>query len=178
MQTYRCSAWRMINSSLGCMCIIHSCPVRKIIRQTARNKCFKKYLHPVLNFTWSCAEITVSAIIGIVVECSLTICNCIINYYPVCTAIWQSALDEGGEGCLHLASSLSPSLAWPDIIVLAVVGAVGDSSQAPYTMTTHVSAVKHTNSTDRRVMEQAQEILSGPVLLASCKGRSGTPPCR
>ena len=58
-----------------------------------------------------------------------------------------------------------------------VVGAVNerpkDRSQAPRTPNTDVSAVKLSSSTNRRVMNQAQEVWSGSVVSAFCTRRPG-----
>jgi len=87
------------------------------------------------------------------------------------TAIWQSVLHDGCQGCLYPTLSLS-RLCF-NIVVRAVVGADSvrpkDRSQALHTLNTYMSAVKLNNSTHRRAINQSQEILSGYVVSACCR---------
>ena len=50
-----------------------------------------------------------------------------------------------------------------------------DRSQAPYTLNTHLSAVKLSNFTHKRVMKQVQAIFPGFLVSSSCNSVSATP---
>jgi len=74
-----------------------------------------------------------------------------------------------------LSSPSVPSLYKAVYSISPVVGTMNDRpkdrSQAPYTLNTHMSAVKLSNSTHRRVMKQVQAIF--PWFLVSCSCNVG-----